>query len=254
MRDAVADVAHAVEQVLDLIEHRVDVLRELVVLVVAAFQRRAPAQVARHDLPRRAVELGEPPLRTDGEQDAADERQRERQRDAVIRCAAQHLPDCGELADVAADEQTEARPDAQQHRSHRRVAVGLHEVDPLAARVVDAGWPILHVAGEAPADGVREQIERAPLGIALYALLDDVGQAAQAAAFVLLVEADDLGFDDRVRLRVEVTERRPVDERGQRADRQREQRHVGERQPEHAGAEQARQLHMARRDRQPSSR
>ncbi len=43
VRDAVPDVPHAFEQVLDLVEHRIDVLRELVVLVVAAFERRAPA-------------------------------------------------------------------------------------------------------------------------------------------------------------------------------------------------------------------
>ena len=138
----------------------------------------------------------------------------ERQRDAVERRAAQHLPDRRELADVAARRAAESRADGQQHRAHRRVAVGLHEVDPLAAGFVDARGPRgTTLPASAPADRVREQIERASFRCRAHALLDDVCEPADAAALVLLAQAVDLGLDDCVRLRVEVAERRPVDER-----------------------------------------
>ncbi len=76
VRDAVGYVPHAGQEILDLVEHRIHVARELVVLVVAAVQRRAPAQVAGYDLARRAVQLGQPALRAQRHQQSAHERER----------------------------------------------------------------------------------------------------------------------------------------------------------------------------------
>ena len=95
------------------------------------------------------------------------ERERERQRDAVERRAAQHLPDRGELADVAADEQAKAG---------RRAAASRARASSLSGCTKSTHWPrasstprghAAHVAGERAADRVGEQIERAALGVAL---------------------------------------------------------------------------------------
>src|SRR5690606_20029388 len=74
VRDAVADVPEARHQLLDLVEHRVQVLRELVVLVAGAGDRHWLAQVAGDDLAGRAVDLREPALRAEADQEAAEQR------------------------------------------------------------------------------------------------------------------------------------------------------------------------------------
>ena len=50
MGDVVGDLAHALEQALDLVEHRVQVGRELVELVARTAERDPLTELAGHDL------------------------------------------------------------------------------------------------------------------------------------------------------------------------------------------------------------
>jgi hypothetical protein len=182
-------VSHPLEQPLDLIEHRVDVAGELVVLVARAAQRRSPAQVTRHDLTRGPVQVGEPAAGTERHEHAARYRERHREREPIDRSACEQLLDLRELAYVAADEQTQPGADADQSHAYRRAlaaAARLDEVQPLTRQRVELLRQIGQVARERPADRVREQIDGAVLLVAAHTLRDHVCEAARAAALVLL--------------------------------------------------------------------
>src|SRR5690606_18019699 len=218
---------------------------ELVVLVLAAGDRRALREVARDDLPRRPVELRDAPLGRDAHQDAAREPEADRQREPVERGAAEHRVDLRELAHVAPDEEPQARTDPQRACAHRRLHAGFvepNEIDPVVDRL-ELPRPVRHVAGEPATDRVREEIDRALLAVAADPLADHVDEADQPAAVRLLDEPVDLRLDHGVRLPAEIADRRPVDEQEQRADRYAEERDVHQRELEHARAKGFRYAH-----------
>src|SRR5690606_28280177 len=224
--------------------------------VAAAGHRHALAQVAGDDLARRAVDLRETALRAEADQESAEQRQAHREAEPPDRRAAEHLVDLLELAHVTADEQPEARTDAEHERAHGRVAAvafRLEENDPFAAAIEPLG-PARDVPCDRPKRGIDEEINRAPLRVAAHALGDHVGETDDAAPLDLLREPADLGLDDLLGLPLEIAEGRPVDEREEREHGSAEQRHVDERELEDRRAEERGQAHASSRYAVASSR
>src|SRR3546814_7321365 len=91
MGDGVRDIAHALDQLLDLFQHAVDDAGKLVEFVVGAAHRDALAEVAVDDGNRRAIDALDALQDEASDQQAADHREAERD-DRGPGAAAQHHP------------------------------------------------------------------------------------------------------------------------------------------------------------------
>ena len=105
VRDVVGHFAHAAEQSLDLVEHGIQVGRQLVELVARALERDPLAEIARHDPARGAVDRIDAAEHAAAHQEAAGEAKQQRQRETPTQRAPDLRLDLHPVLDVAPDQQ-----------------------------------------------------------------------------------------------------------------------------------------------------
>ncbi len=244
MRDVVGDLAHALQQPLDLVEHRIEVGGELVELVARARSAMrwpsSPAMICRVSRFIASTRREHAAAHHEAAGEAEQQRQREAPADALL---DQRL-DLQALLDLAPDQQAEA---AGQREARGAGAPRLEPSSSPRTSTLKLSQPSgpgstwgqrLDVAGDPAAGRIDQQVDAGALRMGLAAPLDDLAQAQQALAAVLLGEPGDLGLDGVGGLALEHARGRDVEQPEQRQRRDPEQREVDQRQTEGRGLKQ----------------
>jgi len=249
MGDVVGHLAHAHHEPLDLFEHLVEVLRQVIEFVTAALHGNAPRQVTRHDLAAGSVDGLKAPEHVSADPDTTDDAEDQRDRERGEQRAAHRRLDGIELTDVAPDQQSKTTTQRKLHGATRADLLVIDgpalvvEIDPAWCRLESIRGPFGQIARQRRVTD-RQQVEAA-LPDTRGALKDDASQAKKPAPLVLLVEAGDFGTDGFIRLRRHESGRAPVDEPQQQHDRHAEQHQVGEGEPEGRRSEDFKKPHEA---------
>src|SRR5260370_18829708 len=153
MRDIGGDLAHAGHQPLDLIEHAVEIVGELVELVTAAAARHPVRQIAGDDPFGGAVHLLDPPQHVAAHHRAAEKADGERAEPRPEQRRLDPVAESRRVADVATDQEAIAVRYREQYaarRVGRPLTLGryldLKRQRPGAGR--RAGGPTLDIASE----------------------------------------------------------------------------------------------------------
>ena len=164
VRDVVGHPTDPVHELLDPVEHRIELLGELVEIVTRATGRDPTCEVAAHDFPARPVDRVDPAHRAPAHRERSEHREDQGQADTPDEGDPNAPARPVDLVHVATDEQQEAAGQDRYPRSREmRGVVGLaggpeRELDP-AVRRRRRVRPAAHVARErAPARG-GEQID-----------------------------------------------------------------------------------------------
>ena len=231
MRDVVGHPADPVHELLDAVEHRVELLGELVEVVAGAPRGDPAREVPVHDLPARAVDRIDPTHRAPAHRERPRDRENEREADT---------PDEGEpdasarpvdLVHVTPHEEKEPAgkrrcPGAGEMRRVVRLACGPErELDPAVRRRCGVG-PAAQVARERTAARGREEIDEGPAGTPSHPVIEHPGERGEPSAAVPVRQTLELPVDRRFGFDFEVHRGRPVDESEHHADRPFEQQEV----------------------------
>jgi hypothetical protein len=257
VRDRVRDLAHAVHQAGDLVEHDVDGLGQQVELVARARDRHAMRHVALDDGEPGAADRFDLAQQHAAEQQAAEDREQAGHRRSTDQRVDDEQPQRAAILDVAADDQP--RPVGEAHdgeaRDHARLlgrelalAPGALVELRLGGHDVAAGRtrPRREIAGEAATRRVGEQEQPLVLGVVAQPLLDRGDRAGDAVGAHAVGHGVDVGLDRRIDLAVEVADGRPVGEQDHQQGRTEEQPGVDHRQAQRGRAQDPRGLHAAR--------
>ena len=242
VRDVVGDPADPVHELLDAVEHRVELLGELVEVVAGSAGGDPAREVPAHDLPARAVDRIDPAKRAPAHR----ERPRDREEEGEAEAPCEGEPDAParpvDLVHVAPDEEQE--PAGKRCYPGPREVRGVvrlerrpeRELDP-AVRGRGSVGPAAHVARERAAPGGREEVDEGTPGAPGDPVVEDPRERREAAPPVAGGEAPQLPIDGRIGFRFQMHRGRPVDEPEDHADRPLEQQEVRHRQAERGAAE-----------------
>ena len=235
VRDVVAHPPDPVHELLDPVEHRVELLGELVEVVAGASGGDPAREVSAHDLPACTVDRVDPAHRAPAHRERSGNRENEGQADAP----REGEPDAParpiDLVHVAAHEQQEPAgqgrcPRPGKVRSVVRLARRPEWKLEPALRVGRGVRPAAHVARERAAPGRREEVDERTAGTAGDPIFEHPGERGEPAPAIPVRKAPELAFDGRVRFHLQVHRRGPVDETEHHADRplEHQQVHHGE--------------------------
>src|SRR5210317_585907 len=105
MRNIVRDVTHALHQLLDSIEHRVELLAQFVEFVTAAAIGYAPREIAIHDFAAGFVDRLDAAVDAPAHKQSSEETQRYAQTESPDQSAPDHCLGANEVANVAPHQQ-----------------------------------------------------------------------------------------------------------------------------------------------------
>ena len=249
VRDVVGDLAHAAEQPLDLVEHGVEVGRQLIELVARASERDALAEIARHDLAGGAIDRVDAPEHAPAHQKAAGEAEEKRERKAPAQRAPDHRLQLQILLDLAPDQEPEAIAEQEGGGAgpapFDALAIGtdLDREGQPAVRVGGDLGPAIEIAGDPPASRVDQQIHAGAVRLRGAAAPDHLAQAVEPLRAILLGEPGDLRLDRLGGLPLHESGGGVVEETEQRQCRDPEGRQINQRQAEGRGVKQPPQAH-----------
>ncbi len=239
VRHRIGDLAQAPHQLLDAVEHGIEIGGERVEFVIGLGDRNPARQIAGHDLLAGRVDAVEPLEQIAAHERPADQAQDQKQRHTPGQRGGEQALGLVALVDVAGDQKLEASGEREDAAAGPQRLLGcagaadVIEFDELAVAGGDLG-PAVEIAGDRAHSRISEEIERLPP--ADRARDDDLGQARQAHALVFFGQTRDLGLDDLVGLAVERALGVPIGETDDRARRQRKHEHIGQNDAEREGA------------------
>jgi hypothetical protein len=249
VRDVVGHLAHAAEQPLDLVEHGIEVGRQLVELVARALERDALAEIARHDAARGAIDRIDPPEHAPAHDEAAGQPEQQRERKAPAQRAPDLRLDLQPVLDLASDQQPVAVFDQKAGRARpsllHRLAIR-RDLDREGQRAIRTGrnvGPAVQVAGNGSAVRVGQQIDAGAMRLRRTAERDHLAQAIQSFRPVLLGQSGDLGLDRILGLALHEAGRGVVEKAEQRQRRDPKRGQIDQRQTERRGFKQPPQAH-----------
>ncbi len=246
VRDIVGDLPHACHQPLDLVEHGVEIGRQLIELVAAAGERHALAEIAMNDARGGVAHRLDAMQHVAAHDDAAGEAEAEGENAGPGQRSGDPLAEGRGVAQVAADEQAIAAGDGEGRAARRmrllpRAALDLdREADPARANDLAVG-PGREITGERVRQRVGDEIEHGVAALAGAALRDDLDEAGEPALVILLGEAGYLGVERRLGLLLDEIRGRQVDEGEQRQHRGGEEGEIDGGETEGVGAQKPRQ-------------
>ena len=231
VRDGVRGVAHAVDQALDLAQHQIDGLGELVELVAGIARRQAARQIALDDCGGGAVDDLDPAQHRAAHQDAAENGDDEGAGRGPGEAVEDQRADFGAVLDVAPDQEMEPpgqRGDFELHQP-RLFVQAQHPLIPAGLDRHILG-PARQVAGDRPQVRAGEQVHRTAVRRTRQPLADRLSRPRGAAKAQIVLDAADVGADHRRGLAVEIVggapphqpdqQQRGGDEQGGKSERQ----------------------------------
>ena len=165
VRDVVGDLPHAGHQPLDPRQHGVQIGGQRVELVARALDQDSPAEIACHDLRRRAVDRLDAAEHPAAHDEAADHAEDQHQQAAEPDGVDQQRLGAQLVLDVAGDEQpriVEQYLAAEKAPRPEPVAGIEREAHPIAHRVVGLR-PLADIAGDDPTRIIDQQVDAAEL-------------------------------------------------------------------------------------------
>ncbi len=244
MRDIVGNLAHRAHQPLDLVEHAVEIGGELVEFVVGPAARHAVRQIAGDHPLGGAVHLLDPAQHVAAHHRPAQEPDAERNEARPQERRLDAIAKRGPIADIAPHEEAIAPGDRKQHAA-RRVGLAPALLPHIDLERQGSGAdrhavrPAADVAGERFSVAVGHQVEHAVAAVAGAAGRDDLDETAEAPLGVLFGEAGDLGVEGRLGLPLDKVGARPIDEKQDADDRDREHEKIEAGQPKRVRPHQA---------------
>jgi hypothetical protein len=239
VRDRVGDLAHAVHQLRDAVEHQVDVAGEPVELVARPGQLHPRREVAEHDAVCDAGDAGQPAREQVAREETHEDRQRHRHRDRPGERVGDDLAHVEPHLVVAADIEDMRLAHRQAQHPCRRVdgAAEDLEVEPGRARL---GGRALEVARDDAARLVDQRQDLVVVGLVGQPRLDRAGERRDAAAAEALEQRVGAGDHGLLGLAHEIALGRPVDVAREQQRRAREERGVADREAQDRGAQHGR--------------
>ena len=202
MGDVVGDLAHAVQEPFDLIEHGVEIGGELIELVAARpVERDPPAEVARHDLFGGAVDAIDPAQHPAAHQEAAGKPEQKREPEPPGEGMLDPGLQLQSFLDLAAHQQAVAAGEAKALGDRAAVLADLtieldrHRKGQPIVLAKCCVRPAVDIAGDPAAGRVGQKIDAGAVGLGSASLLDHLAKARQALRPVLLGEPGDLRLD-----------------------------------------------------------
>ena len=246
MRHRIRDLAQALHEPLDAVQHAVEIFRQGVELIMRARHRHPAGEIAGDDFARGPVDGIQPPQHVAAHQRPAEQAKHQDQRHGPGQGGGEHALGQVAVMHIFGDQQIEiAARRLQWEQSAASTAAVLNATQPPLiiefdeiARIVGDGRPGIQVARQYPVLGIGQNIKLALAGmqrVIHHAFI----QSANAQAQILLVEARDLGLDDLVSLGVEGAAGVPISEEQQCADRKGEKQHIDQHDAEGLGAKQS---------------
>src|SRR5579875_1812267 len=215
--EAVGHRPHADHQLLDLIEHLIETLREPVKLVAASLQWHPLRQAAVNDAATRLRNSFDPAQQLSAEKQRAGDTEDDGDDESGDEGFGDDFAKFLALLHIAADEQSKSA--LQPERLRPDLMGGFRapvtrpdlEAEPavLHGRI---GWPAVEIAGQRLKVGTRQEIDAAFLSLVAAAFGHDLDETPETALGILLGQAADFGVDRRIGLAINEAERTEVEE------------------------------------------
>ena len=242
MGDVVRNLTHARHQLLDALEHPIEIHGKRVEVVPAAVERDASGEVPGHDLAGGLVDRLQAPHDTRAHQPSAQQGQGRGDGQPPAERVEDQCTRSLQITHVAADQESQAAAQHEDLSACRmlfgaiRSTLAQAEAEP-ALRVGKSARPAIEVTGKRLEVVVDQKVNARADRIARDTLADHRGQAGEAAPPVLLGKPANLGLDGGRSLAVHIAGSGPIEEGHEDADRDAEQQYIENGQTESRAAQ-----------------